>query len=828
MTDYPRKYVFVWTKWRWQNAWSLNRYIIPLQCSLAASPGVGTAKFQIPYGSGFWEDYTAMLDGEDIAGLSRAYIQITVAEEDNPLSSTSTVWWTGIIPAEQFKLMGQRVKGGFVVKTADQVIQAFGLETLLDTRLDTAWVRQGTVVRIDSLPAFNRKLRSGGIVGNRSSTRHRFDDSLEVFYTHVFGTEDTWTNWDILEYLIEHYQIPRILCGPRFGLTVRNEVREALEDIVDAYNFEGMTLRQAINQLVSRARGFAWAVDWTIADDADGKGGLFIWSLLDEDLTIGDYSIPAHAFSDRTTLQLWDEKSYIDVDITHDTREVYDKIIVRGAMIKSVGTWSMSDLQTGWTAAEQTAFEDAAEGTTGYSSLTDDEKKVINDKYRSTDRFQRVFTTFVVPDDWDWTLDGQIVAPRFDPKTGDWRFQEPLKANYWNVGKRFLPLLPFKEGWDYSGSDAVNRNPAGTEADYRRMFALLKDDSGRYGYAEKLPDRAATVRTLQDQLGVEVRFRPSYLLAKNHFSGAQPASLEPEYDYDDLLVTAMIETDQYLQLEHTLVETDVEKTLVISVPDAELWIVTPGTVADVDAEGNPVEYLSTQEIRDDRDTLRSILAAAVAWYGKRRNKLSVSVKRLEAVVHLGQMIESVNVSGFGSAGTCVTNIDVDFQRNTYTFRTDFAELDIRRLVGLSGAGGQFRVPTLRVAGAKIGRLEAEQSQIRRELNKQPLRFEGSGSSGGGQTVTAGMALFRVTSARTSNFYNCRRQVVDHTDWDTGGAVDRIDDLNTDNVVVFNVAENGLATVELTAGDLLYGWQEEDDEGTVRWLGIPAAHAWWHT
>ena len=108
-------------------------------------------------------------------------------------------------------------------------------------------------------------------------------------------------------------------------------------------------------------------------------------------------------------------KSYGKVKIVQDAREQFDRIIVRGAKIKSVGTFRVEngDLVIGWTEEEETAYKAAASSASGYGSLTDEEKADLNDKYRSVDRFERVYTTFVVPDSWTWELDGEIVTPQY-------------------------------------------------------------------------------------------------------------------------------------------------------------------------------------------------------------------------------------------------------------------------------------------------------------------------------------------------------------------------------------------------------------------------------
>jgi hypothetical protein len=100
------------------------------------------------------------------------------------------------------------------------------------------------------------------------------------------------------------------------------------------------------------------------------------------------------------------------------------------------------------------------------------------------------------------------------------------------------------------------------------------------------------------------------------------------------------------------------------------------------------------------------------------------------------------------------------------------------------------------------------------------------------TSTSGTSLYiyRIVSMAYGNgSYNCYKQKLDATDWNSNDTNkrDKLDDLNSDSVIVFNLAENGLVGQALAAGDLLIAWDMQDDEGTSRLVGVPAGYAWWH-
>lgn len=733
MTE-QRYYISVYLKSAWGDEWVKRNDIEPVDCTLTIAPSLGAARFKIRYGSGIWENLSSLVDGTNAVSYGRQYIRITGA--DDSTGTNEAVWWSGVIPAEELRLLGATARGA----RADQIIQAYSLDYLLDSRLDKAWVRPvggGLATQIDHLPVFNRKIRAGGVQGNRSTNKFEFNNGN--YYTYVFAADaELWSNFQIIEYLLLHYQLPLGLGGPRFGFTCTSEVADALKQMVGMFDFNSVTLRQALNILINRKRGFFW----TLYIDMDDNTYLMVQSLLDEDLTVGNIVLPAHRSNDRVTLDLWHDSRFADMKVVKDSSQVFDKIVVRGARIKTCCTFAVVEdsLEVGWTTDEETAYKDAAKNTTGYGSLTTTEQEVLNDKFRTADRFDRVFTTFVVPANWNWISsedpeDPEIpkypVSPKFSPYTGEFSVDGEgalIAGAHWNSDHRFLPLLPFKTGFDYSSASPVDKNPAGSEPELRKMFALGQDlDDAKHVYLDKKEPAAASVRPLTGQMGVAVKFRPQHYLAANNFSGAEPSRIddvlaEDGCDYESLVVTAMIETDQYLQLYKILSQTETMRTIEIIIPEAELWYVVPETVVDVTDDGSFVYFGCTDPLlRDDRDMLRTVLAAATAWYGKQRHKLTITIQNLAAPVHIGQMIDDVAITEEGS-GSVVSSITFNFQQGTTVIHTDFQELNLRSIfsMGLRSSGGS-EIPNLAVAGRKIQKIFGELETLKAEIDNRPLR-----------------------------------------------------------------------------------------------------------
>jgi hypothetical protein len=421
------------------------------------------------------------------------------------------------------------------------------------------------------------------------------------------------------------------------------------------------------------------------------------YSLLDIPITIGGVTIPANDC--QISVNLWDNQK-TQIEIEQDTSQQYDQIIVYGEKMKTCFTvdFATNTLFEGWSLAEEDAYLDAAKNIDGYDELDDDEKARLNDNYRATDKFDKVFAAFRLPYSFDWTIEGHSCVPLLDgagveiPGGADY-----LVAPYYNADKRIRHELPFLVGYDYSSLYPVNNNPANSEPEYRKMFVVALDNDGRYQFAEDMhvtdqdgeaQQFGASVRPMARELGFICHFTPAYMAANGYFAGAEPAehNLDGEVtdigiDYENLMATIFVETDQVVKMIYNLNNYENKRIKSIYCPDAELWYIAWGTIVDIDADGVPVFYEGEPFIRDDRVRIRNVLAAAVAWYGRQRNRLNITIREIDAGIELGTLINNLGVTGQGAAGSAVTSISYNFCKPVATIvRTDFAELNIENLL----------------------------------------------------------------------------------------------------------------------------------------------------
>lgn len=722
----------VFMKKKWGGKWVHRPNFQVLNINQFAAPAMSTASILIRYGKGSWEDLSQITNATSLESFNRVYVQIR-----GHVNAEELILFTGVIPAEKFQLLGEH--GG--IRTANQVISAEGLDSILESRLEFGTVLRGaaTQKRIGFLPVFNQRHQYGGkVLGNRcdySIGVDRGDGTMINIY--IFGGEEVWNNFQIIQYLLTCYQENN---GPKFQISENSDIIEALREVVGVYDFSTMTLRGALNSLINRARGLSWKYKI----NENGTIEIVPFSMLDSEIKIGDVTMPAN--SDRIDIEndLWSDKVAVKTEITADSSPVYDRIVVRGAKMKCCFTVKYSDgtLEKGWTDdgeySEETLYKEAAKYTTGYADLSDSEKALINDTCRAADKYSKVFTTFRIPPDWNWKIGTKIVNPYINNK-GEIDLDQ--QGVYYNKDKRILPSLPFIEGVDYSEEQPPDKNKADSEPDYRRVFVLVKDDNGRYNYVEKRSP-GGHVRTLDREMGIEVKFNPQYLAAKNRFDTAEPSDTNVEIgiDYEELLATVFIETDNYFSAAHELSVSENQKTLIIDVPDAELWYVVPGTIVDIDELGKLVTFKPDDGIiRNDIDKIKSVLDSAVAWYGHQHNKAVITFEDTVLGFEIGTLITGIGVAG-ESAGSVVTSRLWDFENNVpkTEIKTDHAELDIAtEAYGFSS--GTVSTPGFKTASRKIDQISYAMADFRAQINKAPARQANGG--GGVETETeAAMAV----------------------------------------------------------------------------------------
>lgn len=661
----PRAVAWVNAKRSPADSWQYVPYLYPLQCVDAAAPDIGHADLAYEFGTIKREDSTQKFPFAPY-NLGDYWIQIVMQRA----GEGPQVAWTGIVTDDEPTFDRPDVSAG------SQRIRAYQASHLLDRSvMSSARVQSGTAYQtIQWIPAFNARSRIGfSLDGNRS-------EQLGPDGVYVFSKDgEVWTCLDVVRYLCQ-YHAP---AGLQIQLVGQADL---LSSIKEVWQFEGVTLWQALNQLIDRRRGVGF---YPIA----GDGNLFLWvfSLTERDIQIGSHVLPANPM--QTFFRLPDSRPYThfveDLALRRTTSNYYDRIIVRGARARVTGTFSFEDgnLVKGWSGDLEDEYV-TAKGSDGEE----------NDRFRQSDRFRSVFTTFIVPPNWDGKVGdgegGSKQTLRIQPTNDGFMETQKGEGAFYYPDKTFLRELPLLVGWDYSEEPPADLTETGVEPAFAQPLVLVRytfTEDPTYHRIETLSDSlrdavSASCYMLDKQLGVRVMASPQHAFAHSKMDSlANPEAGPSDQDvqllnYDTLILTATFESDER---PHVVLEnfgpSGMGRTLTVDVPDAEFWYVAPGTVLDVDRD-DPARLKKIADtnifVRNDKEKLDAIAAFLAGWYGVRRQAVEIPIQSIGMFVQVGALLTEIQSANLVEPiRTVVTSRLIDFAAGKTTLKTGYGNLD---------------------------------------------------------------------------------------------------------------------------------------------------------
>jgi hypothetical protein len=645
---------YVQIKNRWADEWITVPYLEAISATSCVAPNIPQATLLYRYGDIKREDSNSF-NQYDPLSLINKYIRIMGVD-----GSGTRVLWVGNVSDESFNAHGKAAD-----PQGDQYITAYGIEHLLD-RLSIvgAMTDEGL---IGWCPAFNgRGAYGGAMTGNSSGSG----------INTVFSRDNNlWSNYEIIRYLFKYFCTLPVTLGGQYS---------SLAFLHGVYNFEGLTIRQALDKLIDRKRGFGWFLDTT----GEGYITLRVFSVYTTNIHVGTKIFAGN--SDTQEIDLTG-----DIEVSSNTTRIaqattYDKIIIQGARKKACFSVSVAGggLSPAWTSADLSAYRAATE------------------QDRTSQRFEHVFQKFTIPSSWNWRTDsGQSIIEGSD--------------HPWNCPRPLLRWLPIEaEG--------------GGETEYESPMVFVESE-GQYSLIDKLPASGkpgAHVRTLDTDKGICLKCAANHVLGKDHIEfdeddESRPA-IEPQYDYETLHATVAIETDSKVSTSiTTTTSSEIERSLVIDVHDAEYWYIAPGTITGV-AGGAFTRSATRQIIRDDSEKLESIAALARSWYSADRASVSVEVQKIVNLAPLGSIVTQVtNSSHTIPANTAVTTRTWNFRESTTSLKTGFIDLDIRAMLDIPG------MSDFRSVGRAFNRQQKELEEVKQRVGQMPSRF----AVGGGGTST---------------------------------------------------------------------------------------------
>lgn len=466
------------------------------------------------------------------------------------------------------------------------------------------WYRDGAERLIGWVPDMNYRDKHGLLVGNRSTDAHKING------VYLYGDEDLWTARQYLDYLLGWFVDESAESGPLWTLGGELALLDNLTEPVPMRVTQ--TVAEILNRLVAARFGLDYRIEITNAGFE-----IQVFSLVGESASFGGVDLPKNP--NTVDIDVADNTDCLRIHVVESSEHRYGTIRVlggRAVCCLSLSAGNIAELVR----LVIPGLEEAYLAGTGNAADPADK----HDDYRKRPGFELLYGAFAVPSDWDHQAGA--AAPTID-SLGN--LAQAASTEYQSRIKSTLSWIPVQGAKDFSTWPPTSYIPLGQQTDMQAPLVFLKSQvTGRYFSAE-LAGIAVSVNTAT--LGVTLVARPPHLLALNHFEGAAVTEVAPAYDYEDIVATLAVETDQRLRVEYRLPEAKpTDGVLEISAPDAELWYLAPYTAYDIDGNGGLARTPpdSNRVIRDDRAKLYAIMAGAIARYGNRRGRATIEIKGL--------------------------------------------------------------------------------------------------------------------------------------------------------------------------------------------------------
>ncbi|QDU61227.1 hypothetical protein Pan216_20810 [Planctomycetes bacterium Pan216] len=633
LTPIPTARRYVSIRRNWSDDWTYIPFLEAIESVESAAPEISSADVLYRFGRIIREGDTSASSYLPV-DLRNYYLKIAF---QHPYTDPQDAW-LGIVTETQYVLDSPDARG-------DQQIKAYGFGHLLDQQvIRTATVEeQGTARTVSWVPIFNRPhMRGTSLLGNRST------DPIDGNYRFSRNGE-TWNAKQVIELILAEHAP-----GPfTWELTGQTEPLEQIEQIWD---LGGQTVWGALNTLINRRFGLAFFIE---PQDGAETVAIRVATTVGQTLSAGAMTLPANPDQISFTVPATFPWTHLvgAIPFRHSTTNLYDKITFRGERIKVCATWTFADgtLFEHWPSTLQDEYNAAA----------GDDDEEANALFRSQETYASVYTRYRVPYLWDWKVgngDGSQFAAIAFRANDDGSIEpdaESDEARLWTFQKVFQRETLLRYNVDYSTIPATDNNEEGTEPEFRPLMVFVLDDTDgdaheaddNYHYVDKLGEdiegaTSVSVRPLDKEMGFELGVSPQHYFANGHFDDADAARVQPEFDYEALLVTATIEVDERQRVTlDGLAENphETSRELVVEVPGAEYWVIAPWTVWDLDDDGSLLRTQATYRvIRNDLAKLEAYAVAWGAWYLIGRQAVQIPLMTLGLWCRMGAFLTHIS------------------------------------------------------------------------------------------------------------------------------------------------------------------------------------------
>lgn len=673
----------IYVRQGWSGEWTfVDHAIFDMTAVYAGSDGASRLEFSTPYGT-VLSLFTGAFAARDPIDLMGYWVRLVMVDA---AGARSTVF-VGQVRAEDRAAFGSNsdASGSSTPRPKGwQRWVAFGGQLLLRLRAVSTswWDRDGVAEEIGWTPGFNERDRRGLLIGNRSA------DAIDDVY--VFGGTETWTRRQAIDYLMALYMAEEEGGAPTWTIGGQvDALDQALEDVPARAT---QTVEDLLRDLIPRHAGLDFSVVPTLDDEGEPTGfEVRVFALIGTNVSFRGATLPRNPAL--VTLKGSDMADVDGVNVTRDythraarVRLVGERVVVcatlRGPELAGdptgdVLTSTPATLRGQWTSTEETAYK------RGAAEIAEDDEEAVHDAARRADRFRAVYQRFAAPADWARPA---AVVPAID---GQAEVIDGEVANYQDLDRSTLSWLPLREGFDYSTDPATDRNPADAVPEFLAPLVIANDRKAEIERAASLVVNPALaefldvrlfapvdqlgvgVAVLKTDLGVQLSASPNHRLARGRFdpadSGTAASADDPSDDTNEdaidprtLAATIAWRSDERLILEAALdADADDGSVIEIEVPDAEMWWLAPGTIVDVDNDGQPVTSgPAGRVLRNDADRLGAFMAGAVARHLHGRARAEVRFRGwVPWISLLGSILltveEAGETHGIDSPITCV-------------------------------------------------------------------------------------------------------------------------------------------------------------------------------
>jgi hypothetical protein len=672
----------VWVKSRWADSWTRRPDLYAVQSVWSMAPAVSTTTLEYRYGRVL---VPGARDFQNLSRItSRGYFVLVRWRDANNLP----IDWLGY--AETPVTRDRTFARDGLPESGKQTIPCFSLWRALEQ----CYVDNSVYVDPSNETDAKRSGGTGsifneGMRGNRSAQKRKLDGEGAAAYVFASPNDDTSTWWstrDIIEHLATFHLPTPASVAQNSGVpwSVNNL------DVLPTWDRPSLdsdlrSVASILSSLITPQNMLGFGIGARITGtDIPNVSSVTInpFSLLADPLTLPLGTLPAN--TDQFNLQ-WTTDPLTDVTVDEDSTGVVDQVVVQGPREITVTTlyaWptTSAPYEKGWTTEDEDEYSDGARLWGSFATASIEQKRSMNERFRTTGKMRDVFSMYRWKKDWDGTIGGHPMFFTNEDGNGD-----PVVYAPSPLGVEVLDYLPLYAEVNYSGDPSEVDESNGLTL--RKPFLSFRkrtdnneliddrfyvDRDGRLGVPEELMKSSPLEigYEIDEKLNVRliVRDAPQHALAGKEFVG-NLGDLDQETLFGNLYhegwsLTVAVRGDRrpryFLPSQEAVADLDVVRRKIVTLDDDSLASVhiTEGTFVGW-ANNTPLTTTSDGGLlRDPTPILESLCRMLAKQHGQPRRRANIKTGRRLAMLQLGSMINLVESAG-GPVEAVISQVRID-------------------------------------------------------------------------------------------------------------------------------------------------------------------------